>query len=357
MPGQRAPRFTGGFGGFLPPPDLPPLGDYEAPTVPVPSLTIYPGGSRQPSTYNTPRSPNNPSGGGGAGYESVSRTLFADDSYRPRTYSPGREPPLPTDSSPPDTVSITTPDPPPLGPTVDVSGRGGGLPSPYWNQPGGGYAQPGLDIAGFGGNMTIGQFLNTPLAMMGFGTNRYQPGNTPNIQSADQIQIGTTSPTGPTGLQMWDGTQWVDAQPSNSNVVPPPDRTDPAFTDPITGTATGGSGGGSGQGPTAHSSDYIGYGPSAMSLADLKIMESQSYGGNPNQVDTSDEGASRFYPAQHQTFLRGGPPVFTNAASVDAYNAWVMSHNSSSQPANPNNLYVQATKSPVRPRPTMTPRK
>jgi hypothetical protein len=349
MPGQRVPpRFTGGFGGFLPPPDLPPLGDYEAPTIPSPSLTVYPGGGRQSSTYNTPRSPDNPR----AGYESVSRTLFADDTFNPRTYSPGREPPLPTDSSPPDPVSITTPDP---GPTVDVSGRGGGMPSPFWNQPGGGYAQPGQDIAGFGGNMTLGQFLSTPLAMMRFGNDRYQ---TP---------VTATSTVGGKPPDLLPGEAYIDPyQSATTDVVPSPDAPSSSLSDPASGVAepsspqaSGHGGGGSAfTGSDGHSADYIGYGQSAMSLADLKVMESQAYGGNPNQVDTGDEGASRFYRAQHPSALIGAPPVLTNAASVDAYNAWVMSHGGS-QPPNPNNLYVQATagKSPVRPRPSTTPQK
>lgn len=321
MPGQRVkPRFTGGFGGFLPPPDLPPLGDYEAPTTPSPSLTIFPGGGRQSSTHNA-RS-DNP---GGAGYESVSRTLFADDTYNPRSYSPGREfndPSLPTDSSQPDPVSITTPDPPPPGPTVDISGTGGGLPSPYWNQPGGGYAQPGRDIAGFGGNMTLGQFLGTSLALMGFGTNRYRPGNTPNIKSADDIQIGTISPTGPTGSQMWNGTDWVDAGPSNSNVAPSPDRTNPAFIDPGSGmspssnsssatsggaTPGGGSGGEAGRSsvsdrwaPNSGTGNYV---ADQTAKAFLGWNPADSVTNNPGQGDVRDI----FYPVAGQPIMQFDP--------------------------------------------------
>jgi hypothetical protein len=367
MPGQRVkPRFTGGFGGFLPPPDLPPLGDYEAPTTPVPSLTVYPGGGRQSSTYNTPRSPNNPN----AGYESVSRTLFADDSYNPRPYSPGREfndPDLPTDSSPPDLVPITTPDPPPPDTTVDISGSGGGLPSPYWNQPSGGYAQPGRDIAGFGSNMSLGQFLSTPLALMRFGTDRFQPGNTPNIQSADQIQVGTTSPTGPTGSQMWTGTEWVDAQPSNSNVVPSPDRTDPAFVDPGTNAGPNSPGAaGSGRGPSpvtgsspmetrfAPNSGTGNYVADQTAKAFLGWNPADSVTNNPGQGDMKDifypvvgnpimhfDPESGFAVPSDQKYTRGQRDprwVFPSQSesnrlglsfsnNADKYNNWLIAHN------------------------------
>jgi hypothetical protein len=50
--------------------------------------------------------------------------------------------------------------------TINPSGGQPRQPAPI-------YRRPGQDIANFGGNMTLGQFLNTPLAMLRFGGDHY----------------------------------------------------------------------------------------------------------------------------------------------------------------------------------------
>jgi len=413
MPQRNIPRFTGGFGGFwsLPPPDLPPIGDYEAPTVPQPSLTVFPGGGRTSGVSTTAPVTRTPASN--AGYESVSPTLFADDSYSPRAWSPGREPPtanppqLPTHSSPPDPVVSFTSE----GPTVDVSGAGGGLPTPYWNQPATPrYTPGGHDIAGFGGNMTLGQFLSTPLALMRFGGDRFQPGGqiTSPSQSADSLPPelaalpeATFSPTdvppadAPTSAlsDPGSGAPQPTSQPfrsgqGNQPAAQPTNRlnqilqTFPSLNNPAAIRAIN-----SGASPT----DLVGHAQFDSHAAGLMEMGFQSFGGSPNDTgSTSDAGHTMFTPTpgtpmgqfdpetgtvgpSDQMFGSGRDPrwIFPSQAesarlglsmttNAGKYNDWLAAHNPWFQnPAPSNNLYGQATagKSTTRPRPSTTPSK
>lgn len=55
----------------------------------------------------------------------------------------------------------------------------------------------GYDIGRFGGNLSLGQFLNTPLAMMRFGENRYQPGSgNPQVLVAGEQGMSSESNIG-----------------------------------------------------------------------------------------------------------------------------------------------------------------
>jgi hypothetical protein len=493
MPRRNAPRFTGGFGGFwsapigtLPEPDLPPLGDYEAPTVPQPSLTVYPGGGRAPSIHTTPPefptvnpSTNvtiDPSGAGFASpglrpgsWPSRQHDIFVEQN-QPQDISTGgasvaggiRSPAIPspggdspsfvtdpnqdwvgTNQQPAtDSVFMDTSDHPYIGTglqpfvpqqdagTSTASSSATPIPGPSFT-PGSERFSPGLsphpsagiipnyprhDIANFGGSMTLGQFLNTPLALMRFNTDHWQPGAQPS---------GTAVAGGkPPDLQP--GEAYIDPQTSvtPSDAVPSPDAPTSTLSDP-----------GSGAPPPTQSTpqqqsrqpvanqpsqlaaqpssrlnqilqtfpslnnpaairainsgaspiDLVGHAQFDSHAAGLMEMGFQSFGGNPNETgNTSDEGHNIFTsntaslnpeggfdvtsgraasnPAQYamyQAALKAVPIApygGFNTNYVKALNDWIASQGQSPS----NNLYSQATsgrKSPTRPAPSMTPTK
>jgi len=154
---QDEPSATAGVSGGVNNPSYNPAGPYDDRNLPT---TVYQApdtpmiasrGGRSPGPISDPNEdwiggPDSPvtMDPSGAGY--------ASPNLRPR----------------PDPVNASD------GPQVDVNWKGTGG-APYWDQPPTPRYNPGgNDVGQFGGNMSLGQFLSTPMAMLRFGGDHYQ---------------------------------------------------------------------------------------------------------------------------------------------------------------------------------------
>lgn len=240
-------RGGGGFGGFTPNPSIPYPGgrvltsdvqdasnalnfggtpaNTPAPTVTprptqqptaTPPMTMdpsgagYASGTLQPRVWSIHDTEPYPSAGGkvaaGAGMRQEPGMIASSGGRSPSLTSdpnedwrgsdePGRtaDTGLPTDPGMNDEPSLYE-DPTVVkgaGPTVDVSPPGNDR-APYWNQPATpSYIPGGRDIANFGGSLTLGQLLNTPLSTMLYGTGRWQP----PVQGGEINYAGVTART------------------------------------------------------------------------------------------------------------------------------------------------------------------
>jgi hypothetical protein len=121
------------------------------------------------------------------------------DNYKPV----GQDDPL---NNLPETVY----EPPPGDPTVEVKWDAGNRGAPYWNQPPTPRYNPGgTDIANFGSNISLGQFLNTPLSTMLFSTGRWQP-----PVDAGQVIVGSNNPGRSPSLITNPNDDWTGGDPN-----------------------------------------------------------------------------------------------------------------------------------------------
>lgn len=220
---------TGGFGGFTPNPSIPYPGGRVVtsdvtqamdtlnfggtttaqPTVPAPSATPSATPAATPQPTAAPPDRMDPSGAGFASRELQPRVWSIRDRagyVAPTTDNADAEIAAGATLNPPTATGVPSGGGRPPGitsdpnedwtgrgePTVDVNWDAGNRSAPYWEQPVTPRYNPGgRDIANFGGNMTLGQFLNTPLSTMLYATNRWQP----PVGGGDIRYAGTTAHT------------------------------------------------------------------------------------------------------------------------------------------------------------------
>lgn len=339
-----------------------------------------------PNLYNSdmPRSINR--GGGAGGYEAVSRHLFADDTYSPRPYSPGRE--FPGDYGfNPRTSPTPTPTPTPTHP-------------------------PFTDNTGLIGN----DYGYRPYPTTSFGNLPVNFGNiVPDYsgQRPDPAVLTGTPPIGYTNLNtgtgqlvMWNGTDWTNMGPvPTPGLVPDPTRNYVGFMDPSTGmhlnvtgydqntgttfyqddhgnsyatgpnspreTQPGGGQGTGSPGGAAAVTPYSNFGGVVSGqrstignaafdshAAGLMMMAFQAFGGNPNNTGTTTDAGHTIFQAGGQwhghaedgvvTHVPGGFGIgtrdkrwvfpsqsvswaggfsYADAKHVKAHNDWLIAHN------------------------------